>query len=161
MSSILPRTEVAESLVCGLERSAFSAASRKRSFQSSTSEPLRPCFRGASAIEVPPFTMLRTGAARRLDVQRCRFAGIPSAIDPASPCHFQHGLTGGFRFEGSRIGWAAERLLGATMVLYITTAHVDVGRDTGTPVDDADDQVPFPFTGKIAKPTVKLGPNQI
>ena len=37
----------------------------------------------------------------------------------------------------------------------------NVGIDTGTPVDDADYQVPFPFTGKIQKLTVKLGPEQL
>jgi arylsulfatase len=35
----------------------------------------------------------------------------------------------------------------------------NVGIDTGTSVDDKDYQVPFPFTGKINKLTVKLGPN--
>jgi arylsulfatase len=37
----------------------------------------------------------------------------------------------------------------------------DIGMDTRTPVDDKDYQVPFRFTGKIAKVTIKLGPEQI
>jgi arylsulfatase len=37
----------------------------------------------------------------------------------------------------------------------------NVGVDTGTPVDDADYQVPFPFTGKIHKLTMRLGPEQL
>jgi arylsulfatase len=37
----------------------------------------------------------------------------------------------------------------------------DVGVDTRTPVDDGDYQVPFRFTGKIAKLTYKLGPVQL
>ncbi|MEO8507605.1 MAG: arylsulfatase [Betaproteobacteria bacterium] len=37
----------------------------------------------------------------------------------------------------------------------------NVGLDTGTPVDDGDYQVPFRFTGKIGKVTVKLGPNEL
>ena len=37
----------------------------------------------------------------------------------------------------------------------------NVGLDTGTPVDDADYQVPFRFTGTIGKVTVKLGPNEL
>jgi arylsulfatase A-like enzyme len=37
----------------------------------------------------------------------------------------------------------------------------DVGIDTGTPVDDNDYQVPFRFTGKIDKLTVKLGPEEL
>jgi arylsulfatase len=32
----------------------------------------------------------------------------------------------------------------------------DVGADTGTPVDDKDYQVPFKFTGKLDKLTVKI-----
>ena len=34
----------------------------------------------------------------------------------------------------------------------------DIGSDTGTPVDDADYQVPFAFTGKIDKLTISLAP---
>ena len=37
----------------------------------------------------------------------------------------------------------------------------NVGLDTGTPVDDKDYQVPFRFTGKISKLTVKTGPEQL
>jgi arylsulfatase len=37
----------------------------------------------------------------------------------------------------------------------------NVGIDTGTPVDDADYQVPFRFAGKIDKLTIKLGPEQL
>jgi len=33
--------------------------------------------------------------------------------------------------------------------------------DTRTPVDDNDYQVPFHFTGRIAKLTFKLGPEQL
>jgi len=36
----------------------------------------------------------------------------------------------------------------------------NVGIDTGTSVDDADYQVPFPFTGTIDKLTAKLGPSE-
>jgi arylsulfatase len=37
----------------------------------------------------------------------------------------------------------------------------DVGVDTRTPVDDADYQVPFRFTGKLDKLTVKVGRPQV
>ena len=37
----------------------------------------------------------------------------------------------------------------------------DVGVDTRTGVNDKDYQVPFPFNGKIAKLTFKLGPMQL
>jgi arylsulfatase A-like enzyme len=37
----------------------------------------------------------------------------------------------------------------------------DVGSDTRTPVDDNDYQLPFRFTGKISKLTIRLGPEQL
>jgi hypothetical protein len=37
----------------------------------------------------------------------------------------------------------------------------DVGVDTRTPVDDKDYQVPFRFTGKLAKLTFNLGREQL
>ena len=37
----------------------------------------------------------------------------------------------------------------------------DIGVDTRTGVDDKDYQPPFRFTGKLAKVTIKLGPNQM
>jgi arylsulfatase len=37
----------------------------------------------------------------------------------------------------------------------------NVGLDTGTPVDDADYQTPFRFTGKMNKLTVKIGPSEL
>lgn len=44
--------------------------------------------------------------------------------------------------------------------------NLDVGSDTGTPVDDRDYQVPFAFTGKIGKITLtidrpKLSPDDV
>jgi arylsulfatase len=38
---------------------------------------------------------------------------------------------------------------------------LDIGSDTRTPVDDADYQVPFPFTGKLGKVGFKLGPSEL
>jgi hypothetical protein len=38
---------------------------------------------------------------------------------------------------------------------------LDIGLDTRTPMDDNDYQLPFRFTGKIAKLTYKLGPTQL
>ena len=34
--------------------------------------------------------------------------------------------------------------------------NFDIGSDTGTPVDDHDYQVPFPFTGKLNKLTLTI-----
>ena len=39
-----------------------------------------------------------------------------------------------------------------------SAAANDIGSDTGTPVDDRDYQVPFKFTGKIAKLAIKVEP---
>ena len=38
---------------------------------------------------------------------------------------------------------------------------LDVGLDTGTPVDDRDYQVPFEFTGKLGRVTVDLGESSV
>jgi arylsulfatase A-like enzyme len=46
-------------------------------------------------------------------------------------------------------------------VLLTIDETFDVGSDTRTPVDDADYQVPFRFTGKINKVQVKLGPSEL
>jgi len=37
----------------------------------------------------------------------------------------------------------------------------DIGADTGTPVDDEDYQVPFTFTGKLNKLTIKIDRPQL
>jgi arylsulfatase len=39
--------------------------------------------------------------------------------------------------------------------------NLDVGSDTGTPVDDRDYQVPFKFTGKINKITLSIDRPQL
>ncbi len=39
--------------------------------------------------------------------------------------------------------------------------NLDVGSDTGTPVDDRDYQVPFKFTGKIDKITLAIDRPQL
>jgi arylsulfatase len=39
--------------------------------------------------------------------------------------------------------------------------NLDVGSDTGTPVDDRDYQVPFAFTGKIGKITLTIDRPQL
>jgi arylsulfatase len=37
----------------------------------------------------------------------------------------------------------------------------DIGSDTGTPVEDKDYQVPFAFTGKFSKITIKIDRPQL
>ncbi len=48
-----------------------------------------------------------------------------------------------------------------TPVLLTIDETFDIGSDTRTRVDDADYQVPFPFTGTINKVNFKLGPSQL
>jgi len=45
--------------------------------------------------------------------------------------------------------------------LEVCDETFDVGLDTRTPINDADYQVPFPFTGTIDKLTFKMGPWQL
>jgi hypothetical protein len=37
----------------------------------------------------------------------------------------------------------------------------DIGSDTGTPIDDQDYQIPFPFTGTLKKLTIVLDRPQL
>ena len=48
-----------------------------------------------------------------------------------------------------------------TPALLTIDETFDIGSDTRTPVDDADYQAPFPFTGTISKVDFKLGPSQM
>ena len=38
---------------------------------------------------------------------------------------------------------------------------LDIGADTGTPVDDRDYQVPFRFSGRLNKVTIRLQPRTL
>jgi len=71
---------------------------------------------------------------------------------------FGKGGTGTLKVDGAAV---ATREMPRS--LPVGTGWVEtfnVGVDTGTPVVD-DYQVPFPFTGKIDKPAVKLGPEDL
>ena len=46
-------------------------------------------------------------------------------------------------------------------VLHRVDENFNVGADIGTPVDDTDYQVPFRFTGKLAKLTLKIAPPKL
>ena len=56
---------------------------------------------------------------------------------------------------------ASKSIAHTTPVLLTIDETFDIGSDTRTPVDDADYQVPFPFTGTISKVDFKLGPPQM
>jgi arylsulfatase A-like enzyme len=103
-----------------------------------------------------------------VDLERFRWEG-QQALTPG-----KHTIVFDFTYDGPGFG------KGGTGVLKVDDREVankkvphtipflmaidetfDVGVDTRTPVDDKDYQVPFRFTGKIAKLTYKLGPVQL
>jgi arylsulfatase A-like enzyme len=70
---------------------------------------------------------------------------------------FGKGGTGVLKVDGKEI---ATKKIPHTIPFILTIDETfDVGVDTRTPVDDTDYQVPFAFTGKIAKLTVELKPS--
>jgi arylsulfatase len=72
---------------------------------------------------------------------------------------FGKGGTGVLKVDGRDV---ATRKIPHTIPFLVTFDETfDVGMDTRTPVDDNDYQVPFRFTGTIAKLTYKLGRPQV
>ncbi len=66
------------------------------------------------------------------------------------------GGTGTFKVDGKVV---STQTMEHTVPLTLPWDETfDIGSDTGTPVDDADYQVPFPFTGKIAKLRFEIEP---
>jgi hypothetical protein len=114
-----------------------------------------------------------------LDLKRIRWEG-PEALSPG-----KHTLEFDFKYNGlgfatlafnnfSGIGQGGTGVLKvdgktvATQTMERTIPLIlqwdenfDVGADTGTPVDDHDYQVPFRFTGKLAKLTLKIEPPKL
>jgi arylsulfatase len=113
------------------------------------------------------------------DLQRVRWEG-PDALSPG-----KHTLEFDFKYEGLGAGTLAFNNVsgigrGGTGVLKVDGKEVatekmehtiplimqwdenfDIGADTGTPVDDRDYQVPFEFTGKLDKLTLKIDRPQL
>jgi hypothetical protein len=72
---------------------------------------------------------------------------------------FGKGGTGVLSVDGKEV---ANKKIPHTIPFLMTIDETfDVGVDLRTPVDDKDYQVPFRFTGKIAKLTIKLGQEQL
>jgi arylsulfatase len=114
-----------------------------------------------------------------VDVARVRWEG-PDALSPG-----KHTLEFDFKYEGLGAGTLAFNNVsgigrGGTGVLKVDGKEVatqkmehtipllfqwdenfDIGADTGTPVDDRDYQVPFAFTGKLDKLTLKIDRPQL
>jgi arylsulfatase len=102
------------------------------------------------------------------DVERQRWEGA-AAVTPG-----KHTLRFEFTYDGPGVGKGGTGVLSVdgTVVARKAVPHTlpiimqwdetfDVGSDTGTPVDDNDYACPFPFTGKLEKLTVKIGPSQM
>ena len=69
------------------------------------------------------------------------------------------GGTGVLSVDGKEV---AKKSIPHTIPALLTLDEsFDVGVDTRTGVDDKDYQVPFRFTGKLDKLTIKLGPDQM
>ncbi|WP_243313422.1 arylsulfatase [Fundidesulfovibrio agrisoli] len=62
--------------------------------------------------------------------------------------------TGTLKVDGKVV--ASQKMERTIPVILQWDETFDIGSDTGTPVDDKDYQVPFAFTGKIKKLTVKI-----
>jgi arylsulfatase len=109
-----------------------------------------------------------------VNVKRVRWEA-PEALSPG-----KHTLTFDFQYEGkglasasgtSDIGKgglgilkvdgkeaASQRMEHTIPLILQWNETFDVGADTSTPVDDADYQVPFRFTGKLNRLTIELKP---
>jgi arylsulfatase len=103
-----------------------------------------------------------------LDLQRFRWEGKDALAAG------KHTVVFDFKYDGPGFGKGGTGVLSVdgTEVATRKTPHsipflmtidetFDVGTDSRTPVDDKDYQVPFRFTGKIAKLTIKVGPEQL
>jgi hypothetical protein len=69
------------------------------------------------------------------------------------------GGSGVLKVDGKEV--ATKSISQTTPAILTIDETLDIGSDTRTPVDDADYQVPFRFTGTINKVSFKLGPSQL
>jgi arylsulfatase len=71
-----------------------------------------------------------------------------------SPSGIGQGGTGTLKVDGNVV--AEQRMEHTIPLIMQWDENLDIGSDTGTPVADADYQVPFTFTGTLEKVTLKL-----
>jgi arylsulfatase len=103
-----------------------------------------------------------------LDLARPRVEG-PAALTPGKHTlefdfkydgpGFGKGGTGVIKVDGSEV--ASQKFEHTIPFALESSETFDVGSDTGTGVEDKDYQVPFKFTGKLNKLTLKLEPPQL
>lgn len=67
--------------------------------------------------------------------------------------------TGVLKVDGKEI--ATQKMEHTIPVTLQWDESFDIGADTGTPVDDKDYQVPFKFSGKLTKLTIKVEPRKL
>jgi hypothetical protein len=67
--------------------------------------------------------------------------------------------TGVLKVDGKEV--ATQKVEHTVPLLMQWDENFDIGADTGTPVDDADYQVPFEFTGKLDKLTLLIDRPQL
>jgi len=103
-----------------------------------------------------------------LALERFKWEG-PQAVPPG-----KHTIEFDFKYDGPGMGKGGTGVMSVDgkEVAHKTIPHTvpasftidesfDVGVDTRTSVDDKDYQVPFRFTGKLDKLTIRLGPSQL
>jgi len=69
------------------------------------------------------------------------------------------GGTGVLKVDGKEV--ATQKMERTLPLILQWDETFDIGSDTGTPVNDQDYQVPFAFTGKLNKLTLKLDRPQL
>ena len=75
---------------------------------------------------------------------------------PSETSDIGKGGLGVLKVDGKEV--ASQRMEQTVPLILQWNETFDVGADTGTPVDDADYQVPFRFTGKLNRLTIELKP---
>jgi arylsulfatase len=81
------------------------------------------------------------------------------ALSPEGQVPFGHGGTGTLTVNGRQA--TQQSIPRSVPFTYAWDETFDVGRDTGTSVDDHEYQLPFDFTGQIARITVDLGESTV
>ncbi|MBI5248778.1 MAG: sulfatase-like hydrolase/transferase, partial [Desulfomonile tiedjei] len=76
-----------------------------------------------------------------------------------NPSGIGRGGTGVLKVDGKPV--ATHKMEHTIPLILQWDETFDIGADTGTPVDDKDYKVPFKFTGKLTKLTVKVEPRKL
>jgi len=80
--------------------------------------------------------------------------GEPPVIARSNLSGIGRSGTGTLKVNGKVV--ASQKMERTLPLILQWDENFDIGADTGTPVDDKDYQVPFRFTGKLEKLTLKI-----